>query len=122
MSYQEQIERARALLGSLAERGRDWYEKSGAERLAEHPGVQQGRDWAKTLGFGNRAVQAVGAALVVGTLYVAAAQPFATSAPAAQAVVAERIAPIGTVTLDPSAQSQLADRTDPERSPSAVIN
>lgn len=67
------------------------------------------REYATEFGFHHRPVLIVGAATLVGFLYVAATDPFATPAPGSEEAVAARIAPIGTVRLAPAEGAAVAD-------------
>jgi hypothetical protein len=92
-------------------------------KAAEHEElIAQGRDWLRTFAFDRRPVQVVGAAVIVGAVYAAVWAPLPHSAPEAPALVADRVAPIGTVSLAPATGSQVADRTDATRLPAASVN
>jgi hypothetical protein len=114
--------KAASTLQPVGERLGAWSRAVGLDRLLEHPRVAEGRQWAQAFGFGNRPVQIVGAAVVVGVLYLAASDPFVTPVPESSEEVAARIAPVGTVSLGPSPQSRVADRSDPDSAAAASIN
>jgi isochorismate hydrolase len=68
------------------------------------------RDWIRGIDFGARTVQAVGAAVVVGTLYVAIWGTGPNPVPESPEVVAARIAPIGTLTLNAIEAPKVAEQ------------
>jgi hypothetical protein len=72
--------------------------------------IRQARHWLRGIDYGARSVQAVGAAVVLGTLYVAiwgaGPRPVADS----PEIVAARIAPIGTLSLQDTGSPVVAEQ------------
>lgn len=84
-------------------------------------GLRHARDWLGGIDLGARTVQAVGAAVVLGGLYVAIWGVGHQPTPQAPEVVAARVAPIGTLTLKEPAAPQVAEQISPvDRAASAL--
>ena len=99
-----------------------WLRAAGLDRLARHPRMLEAREWARALALGHRPVQIVGAAMVAGVVYLSVLEPSARPVTEADEMVVARVAPVGTITLAQPDRSRLAERSDPDRSPSASIN
>lgn len=68
------------------------------------------REWIRGIDFGAKTVQAVGAAVVLGTLYVAIWGAGPSLVPHSPEVVAARVAPVGTLTLNDMAAPKVAEQ------------
>lgn len=75
--------------------------------------VGQTRERLRRIDLGARTVQAVGAAVVLGTLYVAIWGVGPRQSPQSPDLVATRTAPIGTLTLQELAAPQVAEQVSP---------
>ena len=73
----------------------------------------EARERLRRIDLGARTVQAVGAAVVLGTLYVAIWGIGPSQVPQSPDLVATRIAPIGTLTLQEPAAPQVAEQVSP---------
>jgi hypothetical protein len=116
------IQQARNAAQAIRERTAPWRQLAEA-KLAEHEeSVAKVREWSRTFALDRRPVKVVATAVVVGALYAVIWDPFAQSGPHAPAVVAERVAPVGTVTLGPVTGSRVAEQTGPSRLPAGSVN
>ena len=68
------------------------------------------REWIRGIDFGAKTVQAVGVAVVLGTLYVAIWGAGPSLVPHSPEVVAARVAPVGTLTLNDMAAPKVAEQ------------
>lgn len=75
--------------------------------------VGQVRERLQRIDLGARMVQGVGAAVVLGTLYVAIWGVGPNQTPQPVELVASRTAPIGTLTLQESKSPQVAEQVSP---------
>ena len=78
-----------------------------------HDWTGQARERLRHIDFGARTVQAVGAAVVLGTLYVAIWGVGPNLVPHSPDLVATRTAPIGTLTLQEPSEPQVAEQVSP---------
>ena len=102
--------RAQAMLGAMQAylRSKSPIVMDLWELIAEQ--TRRGREWIRGIDFGARTVQAVGAAAVLGTLYVAIWGAGPSLVPHAPEVVAARVAPVGTLTLNDMAAPKVAEQ------------
>jgi hypothetical protein len=121
MNLEKLVHSTHSAIGPIADKAQAWLRASGVQKVAEHPWFHRAREWAQTYGVENRPAQFVGAAVLVGLLYVAVSDPLERPAPDDPQIVATRIAPIGTVNLAQTASPQLADQSDAD-SAAATIN
>jgi hypothetical protein len=112
----------RRLAGALGEKLAPMLEPIRSWLAAHQHLLERPREWLRTFGFHHRPVQAVVAAMVVGTLYVAIWDPFARPLPDDPAIVAERTAPIGSVNLLALKSDQIADERDAASLPVSSLN
>lgn len=68
------------------------------------------REWIRGIDFGAKTAQAVGAAVVLGTLYVAIWGAGPSLVPHSPEVVAARVAPVGTLTLNAIEAPKVAEQ------------
>jgi hypothetical protein len=81
--------------------------------------AREARQRLRRIDLGARTVKAVGAAVVLGTLYVAIWGVGPSLVPHSPDLVATRTAPIGTLTLQEPSEPQLAEQVSPT-SPAAA--
>lgn len=109
------------LTGAIRDRMAPLYEGARSWLAAHDHLLARPRAWARTFGMDRRPVQAVGAMMILGALYAAIWDPFVRPVPDAPAIVAERLAPVGTVNLLPMSGAQLADERDATRLPASSV-
>lgn len=84
-----------------------------------HDWTGQAREQLRRMDLGARTAQAVGAAVVLGTLYVAIWGVGRSVVPHSPDLVATRTAPIGTLTLREASEPQVAEQV-PAANPAAT--